>query len=135
MTDDKHKLLETAQFYALGADTKDVSLWHRVLAEECEIIGPGFHHQGRDACLQSIGMLGQMFRATQHKIHQQIVDFADGQANGVTYATADHLLNDEDVILVWNMRYLDNWRQEDDKWLFTRRELVVDWQETRPVKL
>ena len=116
MTDDKHKLLETAQLYALGADTGDAALWHRVLAEDCEIIGPGFHQKGRAICLQSVDMLGQMFRGTQHKIHQQVVEITEDKATGVTYATADHLLKDEDAILVWTMRYLDSWQKQAEDW-------------------
>lgn len=135
LSDAKGKLLEAAQLYAVGADLKDADLWRRVLAEECEIIGPGFHHQGRETCLGSIAALGQMFRATQHKIHQQVVTVESEKASGVTYATADHLMLDEDIILVWNMRYLDSWRQVGEDWLFTRRELIVDWQESRPVQL
>lgn len=130
---DRSLLRQAADIYAVGADRRDKQLWRQVLAEECVIEGPGFVSEGRETCLLSLDALGQMFRGTQHRIHQQVVAIDGDRAVGETYCTADHLLRDRDAVLVWAIRYQDAWRREADNWCFTGRRLIVDSTETRPV--
>lgn len=130
---DAEVLRRCADLYALGADRKDKDLWRSVLAEDCVIEGPGFSISGRDANLGSIDILGQMFRATQHRVHQVVATVEGDAASGETYCTADHLLKDQDAVLSWAIRYQDTWRRESGEWRFVRRALVVDWEEVRPV--
>ena len=130
---DQAALRRTAELYAQGADRKDKALWQQVLAGDCVIQGPGFTIEGRNANLGSIDALGQMFRATVHRVHNLVATIDGDEATGETYCTADHLLPDADMILAWTIRYQDQWRREDGIWRFTRRTLVVEWEETRPV--
>ncbi len=130
---DEAALQRTANIYAQGADRKDKQLWRSVLAEDCRIEGPGFVTEGLDATLQSIDLLGQMFRSTLHKVHNQMVMIDRDSASGETYCTADHLLNDADQLLRWTIRYVDEWRRDGDVWRFTRRKLELLWEETVPV--
>jgi len=133
MTSDRLELRRLAELYAFGADRRDKALWRQVLAADCVIEGPGFTSEGLETCLLSIDALGQMFRATIHRVHQQLVEIDGDRATGETYCTADHLLNHEDSILVWVIRYQDEWRRGAEGWRFTRRRLILDWTETRPV--
>jgi len=126
-------LRRTADLYAQGADRRDKSLWEAVLADDCVIEGPGFTMEGRAANLGSIDALGQMFRATIHRVHNQVATVTGDTASGETYCTADHLLNDVDSVLVWTIRYLDQWRREGGQWRFTHRKLIVEWEEVRAV--
>lgn len=128
-------LRRTAEIYAQGADRRDKALWQQVLADDCVIEGPGFRIAGGAANLGSIDALGQMFRATVHRVHNQVAIVAGDHASGETYCTADHLLPDQDSVLVWTIRYLDQWRREPQGWRFTARRLIVEWEETRPVGL
>ena len=130
---DEAALRRTADVYAQGADRKDKQLWRSLLAEDCRIEGPGFVTEGLDATLQSIDALGQMFRSTFHKVHNQMVMIDGDRASGETYCTADHLLNDVDQLLRWTIRYVDEWRREGEDWRFTRRKLELLWEETVPV--
>ncbi|MFM5914643.1 MAG: nuclear transport factor 2 family protein [Chakrabartia godavariana] len=130
---DLAELRRTAELYAQGADRRDKALWQAVLAEDCVIEGPGFSIAGRDANLGSIDALGQMFRATVHRVHNQVATVSGDDATGETYCTADHLLNDMDSVLVWTIRYQDHWRREEGHWRFTHRKLIVEWEEVRPV--
>lgn len=133
MNADLAALRHAAELYAVGADRKDKALWRQVLAEDCIIEGPGFTVTGREANLGSLDALGEMFRATQHRVHQVVATVTGDTASGETYSTAEHLLNEADMILVWSIRYQDHWRREADGWRFTARRLIVDWEETRPV--
>lgn len=130
---DLAELRRTAELYAQGADRRDKALWQAVLAEDCVIEGPGFSIAGRDANLGSIDALRQMFRATVHRVHNQVATVSGDDATGETYCTADHLLNDMDSVLVWTIRYQDHWRREEGHWRFTHRKLIVEWEEVRPV--
>lgn len=130
---DEAALRRTAEIYAQGADRKEKQLWRSVLADDCRIEGPGFVTEGLDATLQSVDALGQMFRSTLHKVHNQTVIIEGDQASGETYCTADHLLNDADQLLRWTIRYIDEWRREGDTWRITRRKLELLWEEIVPV--
>ena len=130
---DEAALRRTAEIYAQGADRKDKQLWRSVLADDCRIEGPGFVTEGLEATLQSIDALGQMFRSTLHKVHNQTVMIKGDQASGETYCTADHLMNDADQLLRWTIRYIDEWRREGDTWRITRRKLELLWEEIVPV--
>lgn len=130
---DHFMIRRAAEVYALGADRRDEALWRQVLADDCVIEGDGFVTTGLDACLRSLDLLSRMFRTTQHRVHQVVATIAGDRATGETYGTADHLLNESEAILSWAIRYQDEWRHEAGVWRFTRRRLIVDWQETRPV--
>ncbi|MCP1471785.1 ketosteroid isomerase-like protein [Sphingobium sp. OAS761] len=133
---DQAMIRRTAELYAQGADRRDKASWRAVMTEDYLLEGPGFTTRGRDANLKSIDLLERMFRSTQHRIHQVIATIDGDRASGETYCTADHLLRDSDAILIWAIRYQDEWRREaDGQWRFAHRRLIVDWQETRPVLL
>lgn len=129
-------LRRTAELYARGADRRCKNDWLAVLAEDVTISGPGFVINGRDANLASIDMLGELFTATRHLIHNQTVEIDGDTARGETYCTAEHRLAavGGDTLLCWAIRYQDEWRHDDGEWRFTRRELIVDWEELRPLK-
>lgn len=127
------RLRRCAEIYAIGADRRDKAMWRAILAKDCMIEGPGFSIAGREANLGSLDFLRSSFRATRHCVHQCLAVIEGNEAEGETYGAAEHLLAETDSILVWSIRYRDRWRREGGAWLFTRRSLVVDWEETRPV--
>jgi hypothetical protein len=129
-------LRRTAEIYALGADRRSKDHWRSVLADDIEIVGPGFAMQGLEANLGSIDHLAHAFTATRHVIHDQHVTVSGDEAQGETRCTAEHRLtgpDGSDVLLVWAIRYQDRWRRDASGWKFVRRELLVDWEELRPV--
>ncbi|MBO9723929.1 MAG: nuclear transport factor 2 family protein [Novosphingobium sp.] len=134
--EDRAALRRTAALYARGADRRSKEDWRAVLAEEVEIAGPGFVASGIEACLQSIDFLAHAFKATRHIVHDQIVEIAGDHASGETLCTAEHrIANAEgpDTLMCWAICYQDEWRRDGADWRFTRRHLIVDWEENRPV--
>lgn len=129
-------LRRTADRYALGADRRDKALWREVLADDVEISGPGFGISGIDANLGSIDHLAHAFTATRHIVHDMDVRVDGDSAEGETRSTAEHRMTtpEGDRLLVWAIRYQDRWRREGGNWKFTRRALIVDWEELRPLK-
>ena len=134
--DDIAALRQTAEIYARGADRRCADDWLAVLDKDVTISGPGFAISGREANLGSLAMLEQMFKATRHLVHNQTATIDGDTAHGETYGTAEHVLagKDGDMLLCWAIRYQDAWRRDAGEWRFTRRELIVDWEELRPLK-
>lgn len=128
-------LRRTAELYAIGADRRDKAMWRDVLTDDCIIAGPGFVSTGIEACLGSIDALATMFSRTHHRVFHVYAAIDGNSATGETTASADHLLPNSDQILCWAIRYQDRWRNDDGKWRFTHRTLIVDWEEMRTVRL
>lgn len=129
-------LRRAAERYALGADRRDKALWREVLADDVEISGPGFSIAGLEANLGSIDHLAHAFTMTRHMVHDMDATVDGDNAQGETRSTAEHRIAapDGDKLLVWAIRYQDQWRREQGTWKFTRRTLIVDWEELRPIK-
>lgn len=126
------ELRRTADVYAQGADRRDKQAWRSIMTTDIIIEGPGFRTVGLEANLASLDVLARMFRATVHRVANQVVTVSGDEAAGETYCVAEHLLADVDELLVWSIRYQDRWRRDEGAWRFYHRQLIVDWQETRP---
>jgi hypothetical protein len=127
-----------AETYARGADRRDKAAWRAVLSDDVEIAGPGFAITGLEANLGSIDYLTHAFVATRHIVHDIDAVIEGDSAHGETRSTAEHRLagkDGPDMLLVWAIRYQDEWRRDGATWRFTRRSLIVDWEELRPVHI
>lgn len=134
---DMQVLRQAAEIYARGADRRDKDMWRAVLAHDIEIVGPGFSITGLEANLGSLDHLARTFKATRHLVHDLDATIEGDGAHGETRCTAEHRMtgpDGNDTLLVWAIRYRDRWRRGDAGWQFTRRELIVDWEEARPVR-
>lgn len=134
--EDYFALRQTAEIYARGADRRCKADWQSILTDDVVISGPGFSITGLENNLGSIDMLGQMYSATRHIIHNQTAEIRGDHAVGETYCTAEHRVSADgsDAILSWAVRYQDEWRREDGRWKISRRQLIVDWEEMRPLQ-
>ncbi len=126
---------DLADRYARGADRLDKALWRQVLANDCLIDGPGFHNQGIDGCLELIDTLERIFVRTRHNV-MNVTAHRDGtEVVAETYCIADHIqvMDGEKKILSWHIRYQDRLSKNSGEWQFTRRHLIIDWEEIRPL--
>ncbi|QTH24324.1 nuclear transport factor 2 family protein [Rhizorhabdus wittichii] len=131
---DEQAIRRAATLYAIGADRRDPAIWTAIMAEEMVLVTPRGRIEGRARVLAALPRLAAAFAATQHRVLNQhhIIDGDD--ATGETYCVADHMTEAADgarSILSWAIRYQDRLRRIDGRWLFTRRELVLDWEERR----
>lgn len=135
-TDDIIALRQLADIYARGADQKREDDYRRIFAEDAELIGPGFAYYGLEEVLKSIVALDQMFMKTMHWVHNQTVEIDGELAWGETCSTVEQRLHPprDHELLCYAVRYQDKWRKTDGFWKFTRRELIFDWEEVRPVR-
>ncbi|EGG30200.1 hypothetical protein IMCC3088_903 [Aequoribacter fuscus] len=124
---------DLADIYARGADRLDKDLWRQALAENCLIDGPGFYNEGLDGCLELIDTLEKIFLRTRHNVMNVTAQREGAEIVAETYCIADHIqiLDGEKKILSWHIRYQDRLSKNSGRWQFTRRHLIIDWEEIR----
>jgi uncharacterized protein (TIGR02246 family) len=130
---DEAALRRTAELYAQGADRRDKALWASIMTEDCVIVAPGIELKGRAQIVGALDIMAQLYASTQHRVHNLVATIEGDGAHGETYSMADHLTvaNGQTTMLTWAIRYQDRWRREAGRWRFARRELVLDWTDTR----
>jgi len=130
---DEAALRRTAELYARGADRRDGATWAAIVTEDCVIEAPGIRLCGREQIVAALGVMAKLYVATQHRVHNQLVEIDGDRARGETYSVADHLsvVDGRRSLLTWAIRYQDRWRREQGQWRFEHRALLLDWTETR----
>jgi hypothetical protein len=94
-----------------------------------KVLVPTVEHVGHDAITAAMADLPKTFHAVVGEVYS--VDAAG--ATGRIACVAHHVIA-PDTDLVWHLRYADDYRQVDGRWLIARRELTVELIETRPLK-
>jgi hypothetical protein len=132
---DKQAIRELACRYAQMVDDRNYELAGEVFCEDAELLGPGFHLQGRDAIGDSLRSI-ERYRATFHAVHNQLVEVHGDEARGETYCVANHLheVDGRAYKLDWGIRYRDRYRRETSGWRISRRELNVVWEQELPLR-
>ncbi len=130
---DEWTLLRLAYRYAEAVDRR----WSQALAalftEDGVIARSGAEWRGRAQLLGIPARLDGLYAATLHTVRNQTARVVDDSAAGETYSVAYHLKrpeNGKQERIDWGIRYQDSFVRMDGKWLFSRRELIVDWIET-----
>jgi len=133
--EDRLALRELADRYARAVDRRDWELAGRLFTRDCVLVGPGYELVGRDAILAGLRKIDR-FSATQHSVHNQLVETSDDLATGETYCTAHHLYERDGVRrkLSWGIRYQDRCLREAGSWRYQRRELLLDWAQDLPLQ-
>ncbi len=137
---DSEQIRQTLIRYARACDRRDASLLASCLHSDIEIVLPGLPAMsGPTLAENTVTMLGDMFEATQHRIFQHDATIDGNQARCETYCTATHLFKErrdgKGVIDEWAIRYQDQLVREAHGWVFSRRELIIDWKEERLVNV
>lgn len=121
--------------YAQSVDRRDWAQLATLFTEDAVVEGPGFTLPGRSAILTGMQQLDQ-YRATQHHVHNQLVEAEGAVASAETYCIANHVYthNGVDRKLDWGLRYHDRLVLQDGRWLFTHRTLLLDWTQDLPLQ-
>lgn len=132
--EDRLELRDLAYRYARAVDRRDWKLAEALFTRDCVLVGPGYELVGRDGILAGLRRIDQ-FRATQHSVHNQLVEISGDRASGETYCTAHHLYERDGISrkLTWGIRYQDRCVREAGAWRYERRELLLDWTQDLPL--
>lgn len=127
---------QLVMLYARAMDRNEPDLLNNILTEDVLISGPGFSISGIENVRAVPASLKELYTATRHMVHNQTVTLDGNTAKGETYSTASHAIkgtNDGPEILVWEVRYQDQFRVHEGRWCISQRELIIDWIETRAI--
>ncbi|MET8799054.1 nuclear transport factor 2 family protein [Nocardia sp. NPDC004568] len=141
---DRLAVLTLAARYAQAVDRRDTTALVALFAPEVVFVLPpetnrtnaSSELRGREPVARSVVESVSHLVATRHVVEQQVLEIAtDHDARGETYCTAHHLYprgdGHRDHRLA--LRYQDTFARIGGTWLFSRREIVVDFAEDVPV--
>ena len=127
-----------AHRYAQALDWNRPEALRAIFTDDAVIEGALNDYRGIEQILLIPAVLRSRYRSTVHSVHNQSVELEGKQASGETYCIAHHLraaaaggFEVYDVAV----RYQERYAKRDGVWRFTRRTLIVDWTETRPVEI
>jgi hypothetical protein len=139
---DRLALRELFDAYAHCADRRDAEGQKALFTEDTTFAvfmggagtEPTYVLTGRESLTPVFLDLNQ-YEVTTHFNGQSTVTIDGDTATGESYTLAHHLFttDGERRIMVASLRYLDEFVKQGGSWLFARRELILDWSETRTV--
>lgn len=127
--------------YAHAVDTRDAATLATLFAHGARVLVPaGLTAPGAAATAVEPGELLaplQRWTRTRHVVLQQRIDVDGDTARGECYGEAHHVAVSDGGArdLVLHLRYHDRFARTGNAWVFTSRQLVVDWSERREVTL
>lgn len=132
--EDRLALQELSNRYARAVDRRDYAAFVALFAANGVLCGPGYAMTAHAEIERGIRLIEQ-YEATQHCVHNQLVEVRGDTASGETYCVARHIYERGGVKrkLDMGVRYQDEYRRERSGWRFTRRELVLDWTQDLPL--
>lgn len=141
-TDDWAGISELVHRYAALVDRRDLDAAAALFVDDAELVlpmpptslAPVRRLTGRAEIRAGLNKVYDSI-ATLHGVLAVAVDRRDGAVTGTVTAVAHHLVAQPTggaVDFLWHFRYRDHYRLEHG-WRFARRELWIDWTETRPV--
>jgi hypothetical protein len=137
---DRLALRELFDRYAHCADRRDAAAQKALFVEDCTFAvymngdgtDPTTVINNRDGLTPVFEDLNR-YEATMHFNGQSTVTLDADRATGESYTIAHHLFTSEGerTVMVAYLRYLDEFAKLDGSWFFQKRELILDWAETR----
>ena len=138
---DRLAIRELIEAYAHCADRRDAKGQMALFTEDAHFVvymnakdpTPSQELHSRDALAPVFAELNK-YEATTHFIGQSsIFTLTSDRADGETYCLAHHVtVNDgKRRLMLASIRYLDAFVKIDKAWLFSERQLYVDWMEER----
>ncbi len=132
--EDRLALQELAARYARAVDRRDYAAFVALFTPGAVLCGPGYAMTGPTEIDRGIRLIEQ-YEATQHCVHQQLVDVHGDTATGETYCVARHVYTKDGTRrkLDMGVRYQDHYHRDSGTWRIHRRELVLDWTQDLPL--
>ncbi len=74
------------------------------------------------------------YDVTMHFNGQSVLHIDGDRATGETYCLAHHLWTEKGhrMLLIMGIRYKDTFERQGENWLFSKRQLIIEWTDKRP---
>jgi hypothetical protein len=128
-------LRQTAEAYAVAVDRHDPDMFAGQFAEDGVLIAPRGRFEGHDELRKVPPMMAELYEATFHGVLSVSAEIDGDAAKAETRCIARHFYHDSaDQHLCFEMtiRYQDDFVLSGERWLFSRRELLVDFTHIFP---
>jgi hypothetical protein len=134
---DRLRIRELVERYGMCADLRDQAQFGSLFAQDAVLTAGGTDHHGPKEIAEVLNLLAERYPHSMHFVGNHIVELSGDEATGITYCLAHHLYPKDDVQrdTLMLIRYHDAYRRTPHGWRFTSRELVMDWQEDRPISV
>jgi uncharacterized protein (TIGR02246 family) len=140
---DRLAIRELVEDYAYCADRRDAEGQMALFTEDTHFVvfmnakdpTPAMDLHTRQDLAPVFAALNQ-YDATTHFIGQStILSLTGDTATGVAYCLAHHVTvaDGKRRLMVASIRYHDSFVKRDGEWLFSERQLLVDWVDERPL--
>ncbi len=130
---DERILLNLAVRYAQAVDRRDADALISLFTADGVIERPGAAWQGHEQLRAIVARLTERYASTFHTVRNQLATIEGDSAQAETYSVAMHMMpraTGPQTRMDMGIRYQDSFVRENGTWLFSRRELIVDWVET-----
>jgi len=88
--------------------------------------------KGEKALEEAFHVLRQ-YDVTTHFNGQSIININGDTATGEVYCLAHHIKKSDNSLLIMSIRYHDTYTKQNGKWLFSERDLYIDWTDKREI--
>lgn len=133
----KDEIRELAMLYSRGVDRKDGPLLRTLYTQDATDTHGTTYDGGAEGYVDFLERSFPYMPYSGHHICNHLIAVNGNEADGELYAIAYHIIPDgkggwlEDVMTV---RYIDNYRKEDDgRWRFAKRVVTYDMNNRRPI--
>jgi uncharacterized protein (TIGR02246 family) len=140
---DRLAISDLVHAYCQGVDRRDPEGVAGLFTEEGTFVAyatpgatePTSRSQGRAAITKAIGM-ARHYRQTTHTVGNHLAIVDGDRARGETRVVAYHVLGEEgaETLMVWHIRYLDDYVRGSEGWRIDERVLRVDLETTQPLR-
>ena len=140
---DRLAISDLVHAYCQGVDRRDAEGVAGLFTEDGTFVAyatpgatePTSRSQGRAAITKAIGM-ARHYRQTTHTVGNHLAAVDGDRARGETRVVAYHILGDEgaETLMIWHIRYLDDFVRGTEGWRIDERVLRVDLETTQPLR-
>ncbi len=140
---DRLAISDLVHAYAQGVDRRDPEAVADLFTEDGTFVAyatpgatePTSRSDGRAEITKAIGM-ARHYRSTTHTIGNHLASVDGDRASGETRMVAYHVLGDEgaETLLVWHIRYFDDYVRGAEGWRIRERVLRVDVVSDQPLR-
>jgi uncharacterized protein (TIGR02246 family) len=140
---DRLAISDLVHAYCQGVDRRDAEGVAGLFTEDGTFVAyatpgasePTSRSEGRAAITKAIGM-ARHYRLTTHTVGNHLATVDGDRAGGETRVVAYHVLGDEgaETLLIWHIRYVDDYVRGAEGWRISERVLRVDLETTQPLR-
>lgn len=120
---DLHAIQQLGAVYPIMVDSHDLDGVVGLFTADASFQRAGHVHEGRDELREFFSQILARYTMTVHTVHQHVIDLVPGERTAVGVQMGHGEVALERRRMLASYRYDDEYRWEEGRWLFARRQL------------